>query len=429
MRMSDEDFDIVVDTNLAGAFRCARRASKGMIRLRRGRIVLISSVVGLYGSPGQVNYAASKAGLVGIARSVTRELGGRGITANVVAPGFMETDMTAALPEDTRATYLTAIPAGRFAAADEVAAAVRFLASDAAAYISGAVLPVDGGLGMGSLGIAVPGGSRVGSRDTGRWSARGRRHGSARGQVAAGHRGADGLLDRVPRRSAGPAGGCGRRPDLVRPPDEDHHGDRAAAAEAGAAGRARRHRTARIWPPSPIASGEHADVLHGVVHSIGFAPKGAFDFLGASWEDVSTALQVSAYSLKALGVATRPLLRPGGSAIVGLTFDARYAWPVYDWMGVAKAAFESTARYLARELGPDGVRVNLVAAGPIRTTAAKSIPGFEAFEDVWPEKAPLGWDITEPGADGPDLRALLSDWFPATTGEIVHVDGGFHAMG
>jgi 3-oxoacyl-[acyl-carrier protein] reductase len=149
LRMSDEDFDAVVDTNLAGTFRCARRASKGMIRLRRGRIVLISSVVGLYGSPGQVNYAASKAGLVGIARSITRELGGRGITANVVAPGFVETDMTAALPEDTKAAYLKAIPAGRFAQTEEVAAAVRFLASDAAAYISGAVLPVDGGLGMG----------------------------------------------------------------------------------------------------------------------------------------------------------------------------------------------------------------------------------------------------------------------------------------
>jgi 3-oxoacyl-[acyl-carrier protein] reductase len=149
LRMSDDDFFAVVDTNLAGAFRCVRRASKGMIRLRRGRIILISSVVGLYGSPGQVNYAASKAGLVGIARSVTRELGGRGITANVVAPGFVETDMTAVLPDDTRSTYLKAIPAGRFAQADEVAAAVRFLASDAAAYVSGAVLPVDGGLGMG----------------------------------------------------------------------------------------------------------------------------------------------------------------------------------------------------------------------------------------------------------------------------------------
>lgn len=149
MRMSDEEFESVLDANLTGAFRCARRASKGMIRLRRGRIVFISSVVGLYGSPGQVNYAASKAGLVGVARSITRELGGRGITANVVAPGFIETDMTAVLPEATRAAYVAAIPAGRFAQPEEVAAAVRFLASDAAAYISGAVLPVDGGIGMG----------------------------------------------------------------------------------------------------------------------------------------------------------------------------------------------------------------------------------------------------------------------------------------
>src|ERR687897_400024 len=137
------------EERLGGAFRCARRASKGMIRLRRGRIILISSVVGLYGGPGQANYAASKAGLVGLARSITRELGGRGITANVVAPGFIETDMTAELPEDTRKTYQAAIPAGRFATPGEVAATVRFLASPEAAYISGAVIPVDGGLGMG----------------------------------------------------------------------------------------------------------------------------------------------------------------------------------------------------------------------------------------------------------------------------------------
>ena len=149
MRMSDDDWDTVIDTNLAGAFRCTRRASKGMIRLRRGRIVLISSVVGLYGGPGQANYAASKAGLVGLARSITRELGGRGITANVVAPGFIETDMTAELPEDRKKAYLATIPAGRFATAEEVAAAVRFVASDDAAYITGAVIPVDGGLGMG----------------------------------------------------------------------------------------------------------------------------------------------------------------------------------------------------------------------------------------------------------------------------------------
>src|SRR5512132_1513756 len=149
MRMSDEEFDSVIDTNLAGAFRCARRASKGMIRLRRGRMVFISSVVGLYGAPGQANYAASKSALVGLARSISRELGGRGITANVVAPGFIDTDMTQALPDKVRASDLAAIPAGRFGDAQEVAAAVRFVASPEAAYISGAVIPVDGGVGMG----------------------------------------------------------------------------------------------------------------------------------------------------------------------------------------------------------------------------------------------------------------------------------------
>lgn len=149
MRMSDEDFQTVLDVNLTGTFRCVRRASRGMIRQRRGRIVLVGSVVGLYGGAGQVNYAASKAALVGMARSITRELGGRGITANVVAPGFVETDMTAALPEAQQQQYKAAIPAGRFAATEEIAGVVEFLASDAAAYVNGAVIPVDGGLGMG----------------------------------------------------------------------------------------------------------------------------------------------------------------------------------------------------------------------------------------------------------------------------------------
>ena len=149
MRMSDAEFDDVIDTNLAGAFRCARRASKGMIRQRRGRIIFISSVVGLYGSPGQANYAASKSGLVGLARSISRERGGRGITANVVAPGFIDTEMTAELPEDRRKAYLASIPAGRFATPEEVAQVVRFVASPQAAYVTGAVIPVDGGLGMG----------------------------------------------------------------------------------------------------------------------------------------------------------------------------------------------------------------------------------------------------------------------------------------
>lgn len=149
MRMSDDDFETVIDTNLAGAFKVARRASKAMIRARRGRLIFISSVVGLYGGPGQVNYSASKSGLVGMARSITRELGGRGITANVVAPGFIDTAMTQALPDKQQEAYLAAIPAGRFGGVDDVAGAVEFLASPAAAYVSGAVIPVDGGLGMG----------------------------------------------------------------------------------------------------------------------------------------------------------------------------------------------------------------------------------------------------------------------------------------
>jgi len=175
---------------------------------------------------------------------------------------------------------------------------------------------------------------------------------------------------------------------------------------------------------------EHTDRLDGVVHSIGFAPQSVMggNFLAGPWEDVATAVQVSAFSLKALAVAALPLM-VSGSALVGLTFDARYAWPVYDWMGVAKAAFESTARYLARDLGPRGIRVNLVSAGPIRTTAAKSIPGFEALENGWRQRAPLGWDAYDPEPAARGVAALLSDWFPATTGEIVHVDGGFHAMG
>jgi NAD(P)-dependent dehydrogenase (short-subunit alcohol dehydrogenase family) len=149
LRMSEEQFTRVLDTNLTGAFRCAKRAGARMLRARWGRMIFISSVVGLYGGPGQVNYAASKAGLVGIARSITRELGSRNITANVVAPGFVATDMTAALPEARQKEILGQVPLGRYADAEEIAGVVRFLASDAAAYITGAVVPVDGGLGMG----------------------------------------------------------------------------------------------------------------------------------------------------------------------------------------------------------------------------------------------------------------------------------------
>ncbi|WP_026424072.1 enoyl-ACP reductase FabI [Actinokineospora inagensis] len=175
---------------------------------------------------------------------------------------------------------------------------------------------------------------------------------------------------------------------------------------------------------------EHVDGLDGVVHAIGFAPKSCLGepFLDAPWSDVAVALEVSAYSLKALAVAALPLLGEG-SSIVGLDFDARIAWPAYNWMGVAKAAFESTNRYLARELGPKGVRVNLVAAGPVRTMAAKSIPGFADLEAGWADRAPLGWDVNDATPVAKSVCALLSDWLPATTGSMVWVDGGVHALG
>jgi meromycolic acid enoyl-[acyl-carrier-protein] reductase len=175
---------------------------------------------------------------------------------------------------------------------------------------------------------------------------------------------------------------------------------------------------------------EHVDGLDGVVHGIAFGPPTALggNFLQTPWPDAATAFQVSAYSLKSLAMAALPLMQPGG-AIVGMDFDATVAWPAYDWMGVAKAALESTARYLARDLGPKGIRVNLMSAGPVKTMAAKSIPGFDRFEDMWDGRAPLGWDLTNAEAPARGCVALLSDWFPATTGEIVHVDGGAHAMG
>jgi meromycolic acid enoyl-[acyl-carrier-protein] reductase len=174
----------------------------------------------------------------------------------------------------------------------------------------------------------------------------------------------------------------------------------------------------------------HADRLDGVVHAIANAPQAAMggNFLSTEWADVASAVHVSAYSLKALAMAALPLMPDGGS-IVGLDFDATRAWPAYDWMGVAKAALESTTRYLARDLGGRRVRVNLVAAGPIRTMAMRSIPGAEQFEDVWAARAPLGWDMSDAEPTARACVALLSDWFPATTGEIVHVDGGVHAMG
>jgi meromycolic acid enoyl-[acyl-carrier-protein] reductase len=203
-------------------------------------------------------------------------------------------------------------------------------------------------------------------------------------------------------------------------------------------------RAARRLPTEPelveldVTSAEHLDGLagtvgghlDGVLHAVAFAPESCLGggFLDAPWADVAVALQISTYSLKALAVAALPLMERGGS-IVGLDFDNTQAFPVYDWMGVAKSALESTARYLARDLGPRGIRVNLVCAGPIRTIAAKSIPGFERFEAVWSERAPLGWDIKDPEPVARACVALFSDLFPATTGEMLHVDGGFHAVG
>lgn len=178
------------------------------------------------------------------------------------------------------------------------------------------------------------------------------------------------------------------------------------------------------------AVGATWDRIDGVLHAIAFAPASCLgdDFFAATWDDVSVALQVSAYSLRTLVDAFLPLMTGGGS-IVSLDFDATVAWPAYNWMGVAKAALESSARYLARELGPRRIRVNLVAAGPARTMAAKSIPGFARFEDVWGDRAPLGWDVHDSSSVAKACVALLSDWFPMTTGEMIHVDGGFHAMG
>ncbi|HEX9531010.1 MAG TPA: enoyl-ACP reductase FabI [Acidimicrobiales bacterium] len=208
-------------------------------------------------------------------------------------------------------------------------------------------------------------------------------------------------------------------------------------------------RTARKLPSQPdvlemdVTVADHLDAVaadlrdrwgrvDGVLHAIGFAPEACLggDILRAGWDDVAVAMHVNAFSLKALAQAMLPLLEAGGGgSVVGLDFDARFAWPAYDWMGVAKAALESVSRYLARDLGSRQVRVNLVAAGPVRTMAAKSIPGFAAFEDAWDGRAPLGWDVRDPTAVAKACVALLSDWFPKTTGELIHVDGGYHAMG
>jgi enoyl-[acyl-carrier protein] reductase I len=176
---------------------------------------------------------------------------------------------------------------------------------------------------------------------------------------------------------------------------------------------------------------EHVDGLDGVVHAIAFGNPETIlggKFLEGPWDDVAQAVHVSAYSYKALAMACLPLMQSGGS-IVGCTFDATVAWPGYDWMGFAKGALESCNRYLARDLGPRGIRSNLISAGPLKTLAAKAIPGFELFEDEWARRAPIGWDLSDMEPTARTIVALLSDFLPKTTGEIVHVDGGYHAMG
>ena len=206
-------------------------------------------------------------------------------------------------------------------------------------------------------------------------------------------------------------------------------------------------RTARKLPDPPevlefdVTEPSHVEALRshlgatwgrvdGALHAIGFAPEACLgdDFMGADWDDVKVALEISAYSYKTLADVVVPLMTDGGS-IVGLDFDATVAWPAYNWMGVAKAALESANRYLARAHGAADIRFNLIAAGPIRTIAAKSIPAFQAFEDVWDDRAPLGWDVSDSSAVARSTVALLSDWFPKTTGSMIHVDGGYHATG
>ncbi len=211
-------------------------------------------------------------------------------------------------------------------------------------------------------------------------------------------------------------------------------------------------RTARKLGPNPsgedvevfeldVTVPEHGDAVRaavdakwghvdGVLHAIGFAPEACLgdDFMAAQWDDVAIAMHISTYSLKMLADTFVPLMSEGGS-FVGLDFDNQQAWPAYNWMGVAKSALQSVNRYLAKELGPKGIRSNLVAAGPIKTMAAKSIPGFALFEDTWDGRAPLGWDVNDSEPVARAVLALMSDWFPATTGEIIHVDGGYHAVG
>ena len=399
MRMTDEEFSEVLDVNLTGAFRCARRASKGMIRLRRGRIIFISSVVGLYGSAGQVNYAASKSALVGMARSITRELGGRAITANVVAPGFIDTDMTRALPEDKQKAYRDVHPARpvrrsptRWPASSSSSRRTRPATSPARSSRSTAASAwaTDTLLARLSHGD-TQNGTLMGLLDGKKLLVTGvLTDGSIAFHVArlAQQEGAEVLLtsfgrqfrltQAIARRL--PEGGAG-------PPARRHRRRRPRGARGpGARGGLRLARRRRALDRLRAAV-RHGRQLPG--RRVGRR------------RDRAAGQRVLAEVARGRHAAAAQLGRRRSSASRS---TRAYAWPVYDWMGVAKAAFESTSRYLARDLGPHGIRVNLVSAGPIRTTAAKSIPGFEAMEGGWPERAPLGWDVARPGADGPRGR-------------------------
>jgi NAD(P)-dependent dehydrogenase (short-subunit alcohol dehydrogenase family) len=413
MRMSDDDIAAVIDTNLVGAIRVARRAAKGMLRLRRGRIVLISSVVGMLGSAGQVNYAASKAGLVGVARSLARELGSRGVTANVVAPGFVDTDMTAELTEDRRAEILRNVPLGRYASrparwprsscsspgtgpGTSPAQSSRSTAASAwvtdqsitegttMGLLDGKRLLVTGVLTDSSIAFHV---ARLAQQEgaTVVLSSFGRALGSPRGSPAA--------CPHPPRWSS----------STSRTPSSWHRSPTGCASTStGSTACCTRSGSPRRRPWAATSC----------------TPS------GTTSPPPCTSRPTPSSRCHGLPAALRTGAAPRSS---GSTSTPRSPGR-YDWMGVAKAAFESTARYLARDLGPDGVRVNLVAAGPIKTMAAKSIPGFDEFEPCGPP-AHRSAGTCRPRACSAGVRGAAVGLVPRTTGEIVHVDGGVHAMG